>query len=305
MRNVSKIQVFYREMPVGTLMLSPSENACIFAYGDEWLEGGGFSLSPLELPLRKDLFVSNPDKFHGNFAIFDDSMPDGYGLYLLNRMLRQEGSSLKDLTVLQALSLIGDAGMGALCYHPAVSLAKGESITDFDLLQRKALDVLSERRDDDASLLYYNSGNSGGARPKAVYKDADGNWLVKFRHVYDPEDIGQNEYLYMTTASECGIATPDFKLIGGRYFASRRFDIKDGERVHTATAAALMMNDFRSQTADYVNLLALTGYLTQDPSQVEQMFRRMVFNVVADNKDDHAKNFSFTVTIQVPKNRLI
>jgi serine/threonine-protein kinase HipA len=59
------------------------------------------------------------------------------------------------------------------------------------------------------------------------------------------------------------------------------------------TAAALLKSDFRHQDVDYTNLLALTGYLTQDPLQVEEMYRRMVFNLVCDNKDDHAKNFSF------------
>lgn len=83
------------------------------------------------------------------------------------------------------------------------------------------------------------------------------------------------------------------KLVNGRYFAIERFDIVAGRRVHTLTAAALLQQDFQRHTADYVNLLSLTGFLTQNPCQVEQMFRRMVFNVIADNKDDHAKNFSF------------
>lgn len=293
MKDISKISVYYHGREVGSLMQAPDSNASVFGYSEEWLEGGGFSLSPLELPLRKELFVSSADKFYGNFAIFDNSMPDGYGLYLLNRMLKAQGSSLSDLSTLQRMALVGDAGMGALCYHPSIHLKKEEAVSDFDLLQQKALDILSEKSDSDASLLYYNSGNSGGARPKAIFSDAEGNWLVKFRHTYDPEDIGQTEYLYTKTAEECGIEIPEVKLINDRYFASKRFDIKNGVRLHTATAAALMISDFRSQTADYLNILSLTGYLTQDPAQVEQMFRRMVFNVVADNKDDHAKNFSF------------
>ena len=73
----------------------------------------------------------------------------------------------------------------------------------------------------------------------------------------------------------------------------KRSDINEGHRIHTLTAAALLQSDFRTQGIDYVNLLALTGYLTQDPVQVKQMFRRMVFNIVCANKDDHAKNFSF------------
>ncbi len=90
-----------------------------------------------------------------------------------------------------------------------------------------------------------------------------------------------------------GIATPEIRLINDRYFSIKRFDIREGKRVHTLTAAALLQSDHRTQSIDYVNLLALTGFLTQDPVQVEQMFRRMVFNVVCANKDGHAKNFSF------------
>ena len=161
-------------------------------------------------------------------------------------------------------------------------------------MQRKAINVLSEKSDADASFLYYNSRNSGGARPKAVYKTADGSdWIVKFRHIYDPLNIGKIEYQYMRTAQKCGIDIPEIRLINDRYFSIKRFDIRDGQRIHTLTAAALLQSDFRAQSVDYINLLALTGYLTQDPVQVEQMFRRMVFNVVCANKDDHAKNFSF------------
>ena len=120
------------------------------------------------------------------------------------------------------------------------------------------------------------------------------HWLVKFRHTYDPVDIGQSELLYMQTAREAGISIPRIGLINEKYFAIERFDFTpDGQKHHVATAAALLKTNFRTQDVDYTNLLALTGFLTQDPSQVEEMFRRMVMNIVAINKDDHAKNFSF------------
>ena len=124
---------------------------------------------------------------------------------------------------------------------------------------------------------------------------SDGShWLVKFRHTYDPTDIGQSEWLYMKTAEACGVTIPRIALLNDRYFAIERFDIDpDGQRMHTVTAAALLKTDFRRQDVDYTNLLALTGYLTQNPQQVEEMFRRMVVNLVVDNKDDHAKNYSF------------
>ncbi len=186
--------------------------------------------------------------------------------------------------------------MGALTYSPSVNLEREENLTDFDRLQEIALEVLKEQQDKDAGLLLYNSGNSGGARPKAVYSDAEGHWIVKFRHTYDPKDIGLQEVRYNEVARECGIIVPDFRLVNGRYFASRRFDIDNSDnRIHTSTAGGLMCISLREPFMDYSNLLALTGFITQRREDVEQMYRRMVFNYLTENKDDHCKNFSFYV----------
>jgi serine/threonine-protein kinase HipA len=136
-------------------------------------------------------------------------------------------------------------------------------------------------------------GNSGGCRPKCLLQDAEGFWLVKFRHTYDPKDMGTMEYHYNEVARKCGITVPDFKLMEGKYFATKRFDIENGDRLHIATAGALLNESILQPKLEYKTLLHLTGFLTQDPKQVDEMFRRMVFNVLTDNKDDHAKNFSF------------
>lgn len=293
---VNKITVFHNRDLVGTLQMTPDGRSCAFEYSREWLSSG-FALSPFELPLTSDMIFSEPDKFDRGFAVFEDSIPDGYGLYLIDRMLRKSGFQLRNLNPLQRLAIVGSFGMGALRYEPAVSLDSikaGVSIEELDDIQRKALEILSEKGEGDESLLYYNSANSGGARPKVVMADLDGShWLVKFRHTYDSAEIGKEEYLYMSTAARCGINIPRIRLLKDRYFAIERFDIEDGRGVHVVTAAALLKSDFRNQGADYTNLLALTGYLTQDPHQVEEMYRRMVFNLVCDNKDDHTKNFSF------------
>lgn len=298
MVDVKKIQVLYRNLPVGILQMDASRGVCVFEYEKSWL-ADGFSLSPTELPLQSGLMYADKDKLGGVFATFEDSLPDGYGLYLLDRILRKQGSSLEELTPLQRLSIIGNGGMGALTYQPVMTgfqaQAELEGEQQLDYLQEEALKVLSEKSGGDASLLYYNSANSGGARPKTVMRAQDGShWLVKFRHTYDPADIGQTELLYMQTARECGITIPRIGLVRDKYFAIERFDYApDGQRLHVLTASALLKTDFRNQDVDYTNLLALTGYLTQDPIQVEEMFRRMVMNLVAVNRDDHAKNFSF------------
>ena len=295
MKRVDSLKVAYGGKRVGTLTLDPDNRLCAFEYAPEWL-ADGFSISPLELPLKSGVFLAKEEPFRGNFGIFEDSMPDGYGRYLLQKALARIGVDSRELDTLQRLSIIGSRGMGALTYSPETEVEQGEESRDFDLLQRKALEVLREQQDTDAGLLLYNSGNSGGARPKAVFADESGHWLVKFRHIYDPKDIGETEYAYNEAARKGGIAVPDFRLLEGKYFATRRFDIDgNGERRHIATAGALLGVSLRQPVLDYDNLLALTGYLTQSEEDVEQMYRRMIFNYLTDNKDDHAKNFSFIV----------
>ena len=295
MKNTEKLNVMFHGRPVGVLSLTPDNRLNVFEYDESWL-AEGFSISPLELPLKSGVFVAKPQPFYGNFGIFEDSLPDGYGRYLLHKALLRNGINDSDLSSLDRLALVGENGMGALTYSPSIILEQEETVTDFDRLQEIALEVLKEQQDKDAGLLLYNSGNSGGARPKAIFSDSDGHWIVKFRHTYDPKDIGIQEAQYNEVARKCGIIVPDFRLINGRYFASRRFDIDNaGNRIHTATAGGLMCISLREPFMDYSNLLALTGYITQSLEDVEQMYRRMLFNYLTDNKDDHCKNFSFYV----------
>ncbi len=302
MKKTDCLSVKYHDRVVGTLSLTPDDKLCVFEYDKSWLTDG-FSISPLELPLQQGLFIAKPQPFQGNFGIFEDSLPDGYGRYLLHKALLREGINDSSLSSLDRLSLVGSSGMGALTYHPETHIQAPTESVDLDVLQEKALEVLKEQQDNDAGLLLYNSGNSGGARPKAIFQDEEGHWLVKFRHTYDPKDIGQQEYHYHEVARRCGIRVPDFKLMKGKYFASRRFDIdSEGQRIHTATAGGLLCLSLSNPVLDYRNLLALTGYLTQNADEVEQMFRRMVFNYLTDNKDDHCKNFSFYVN-QEPTGR--
>lgn len=299
-RHTDTLKVTFRGREAGTLTLSPDNRLCIFEYSRPWL-ADGFSISPLELPLKPGAFVAKPAPFAGNFGIFEDSLPDGYGRYLLHKALLREGINDYDLSAIDRLAIIGRSGMGALEYLPENPVIAGKHEADLDLLQAKALEVLREKQDTDAELLLFNSGNSGGARPKTVLSDSDGHWLVKFRHIYDPKDIGRQEYEHTIAARKCGITVPDFKLLRGKYFASRRFDIDNaGNRVHTATAGALLGISLATPVLDYSNLLALTGFITQNPADVEQMFRRMVFNYAIGNKDDHCKNFSFYVTEPTP-----
>ena len=290
-KNVQAVSVVYHGRKVGTLSMG-NRSTCQFEYDKEWLSNG-FSISPLQLPLKAGLFTANYQPFNGNFGIFEDSLPGGYGEYLLRKVLKNSGVDPLGLTPVQWLSIVGSSGMGALCYEPETKLIREDSQRSLDEMQQMALDVLSEKTNENAEMLYFKSGNSGGVRPKCIFSDAEGHWLVKFRHTYDPKNIGQLEYDYNKVARQCGIDVPDFKLIEGKYFAVKRFDIEDGVRLHVATASALLNEPITPPKMEYHNLLQLTGYLTQSSEAVEQQFRRMAFNVFAHNMDDHARNFSF------------
>lgn len=126
------------------------------------------------------------------------------------------------------MSIVGTSGMGALCYIPETYIGEEKTLPQLDTLQQMALDILSEKSDKDEDILYFNSGNSGGCRPKCLLHDTEGAWLVKFRHTYDSGNMGVMEYRYNETARRCGITVPDFKLIDEKYFATRRFDIEMG-----------------------------------------------------------------------------
>ena len=157
MMNIKQLYVNFHNHRVGVLSLAPDDKLCIFEYDKQWLIDG-FSISPLELPLRTGLFMAKPTPFFGNFGIFEDSLPDGYGRYLLHKALLKEGIDDYRLSSLDRLSIVG-CSMGALTFEPVTQLVENEEIKDFDLLQEKALEVLREKQDKDVELLLYNSGD--------------------------------------------------------------------------------------------------------------------------------------------------
>lgn len=154
MKKNQSLIVKFRNETVGTLSLTADRKLCAFEYDKGWL-ADGFSISPLELPLKTGLFIARQRPFDGNFGIFEDSLPDGYGRYLLHKTLLKEGINDFELSSLDRLSIVGEGGMGALTYHPTTSFGKDNEPLDFDLLQAKALEVLSEQQDNDAKLLFY------------------------------------------------------------------------------------------------------------------------------------------------------
>lgn len=292
MRKVESLKVMYHHILVGRMTMG-TNGTCLFQYDREWLDTG-FSISPLKLPLIPELFEAELTPFGGNFGVFEDSIPGGYGEYMLTKELRKHGVNYMELDPLQKLSIVGSSGMGALCYVPDNKISIPEDSIDLDKIQHEALEALSEKSDKNAGRLYMASGNSGGVRPK-VLLNADGiSWIVKFRQTYDPLDAGLIEYMYNKAAQKAGIIVPQFRLFNGRYFGEERFDIApNGDRIHMVTASGLLNEGINLPKMDYNTLLALTGYITQDHVEVEQQFRRMVFNYYSENFDDHVRNFSF------------
>ena len=281
MRQDRIINVFFHDRLVGTLAMT-NERKAAFEYADEWLENG-FSISPFSLPLEKKVYVPVKDYFNGLWGVFADSLPDAWGQLLLDRMLKEKGCNIDNVSMLDRLAIVGESGMGALTYRPELDMPKQEKLSSLDELYRLG-------------------GTSGGARPKIMTKIDGEDWIIKFPAHVDGKNAGLMEYRYSQCAKQCGIDMEETRLfpsdICDGYFGTKRFDRKNdsfGEhRIHMLTAAALLELDFRQPNMDYHQLMKLTKILTRDNKHdIENMYRRMCFNVFAHNRDDHSKNFTF------------
>jgi serine/threonine-protein kinase HipA len=182
-----------------------------------------------------------------------------------------------------------------------------------DKLAEQAREVLEGTSDEVLQDLLALNGSSAGARPKALIglnndykKIIHGThdflsgyqpWIVKFSNSQDGNDAGAIEYVYALMAKKAGILMPDIHLFpakkGSGYFAIKRFDRNDEQRFHMHTACGLLHSDFRVPSLDYEDLIALTSTLTKDAREIEKLYQLAVFNVLAHNRDDHSKNFSF------------
>ena len=298
-----ELNVYFENRLVGKLVEANNKKIA-FEYSDDWINAG-FSISPISLPLEKKVFMPPNYTFGGLFGVFSDSLPDAWGRLLLERILAKNNLNINDISELDRLAVIGDSGMGALCYKPSIKL-KDELYEnyhfDLDELADSCHDILKSKESDKLDYLYKYGGSSGGARPKVIIVHEDEEWLIKFPSHYDEKDIGYIEYEYNECAQKCGINVAKHKLFESDkckgYFGSKRFDrIKtdDGtKRQHMLTASAVLEADFRAPCLDYNDLMKLTRILSLDnKSQTENMFRLMCFNVYSHNRDDHAKNFSY------------
>lgn len=295
---------------VGRLAINNS--TIYFEYDDEFVKKG-LEISPLKLPLKRGVVELPSNPFDGLAGVFNDSLPDGWGRLLFDRMIRNQGLLPTDVSPLDRLANVGFHGMGALVYEPDKSPDIPRDPIDLDQLATETEKVLEGSSGDVIAELLALNGSSAGARPKALigidreYKNISfgaknlnenyEHWLVKFPNSQDGSDAGAIEYVYALMAAEAGITVPDVHLFssqkGSGYFAIKRFDRNGNKKLHMHTVSGLLQSNFRLPSVDYEELLILTGTLTKDIREVEKIYRQAIFNVLAHNRDDHAKNFSF------------
>ena len=293
MNSIRQIEVVYANRVVGHLVLT-KEGLCAFEYSTEWLTSG-FSISPFELPLRSGVFIAKPRPFDGGFGVFDDCLPDGWGLLILDRYLQRQGINPRSLTLLDRLALVGSTGRGALEFRPDKSVVAKQDYADFEKLALEAEQILDS--DDYAGKgieeFQHRGGSPGGARPKIFARYEGKEWLVKFRAKQDLKRIGCEEYNYSILAKECGIEMPETRLFEDKYFGVERFDRTSSGKLHVVSIAGLIGADYRIPSIDYSHIFQVCAALTHNVAELWKVYRLMVFNYLIENKDDHAKNFAF------------
>lgn len=298
-------------------LLSQPGRQVMFQYDRGW-RGRGLELSPLVLPTTMDHAMGPPNnRFHGLFSLFADSLPDWWGEKLMRRYFSSVGRDWRDLTPLDKLCFQGDRTMGALTYEPAMRITGNHDAVALAGLADAAAATLSGETRHVMDGLLRSGHSAGGAQPKVVLGMSPdrstvvpgegrlpagyGRWLVKFDLEPQLED-GRAEMACGLAADAAGVVMPEVAVLedgaGRAHFAVRRFDrLPDGERIHVQTYAALSEIPV-SEPIDYSDMMDLTRELTRDHREVEQVFRRAVFNVLLGNEDDHGKNHSFLMSRQ-------
>lgn len=300
MNRTNKLLVRYNGRLVGTMALYKKSLAA-FEYDNEWLQNG-FSISPFSLPLEKKVFIPKSDPLEGLYGVFADSLPDGWGRLLVDRLLLKNKINPIGLYSMDRLAIVGYSGMGALTYEPDYHFEITEQAFDLDKIAIECANILKTDYSDDLDKLFKLGGSSGGARPKILTVIDGEDWIIKFPSLEDTNNIGELEYNYSLCAKECGIVMEETRLFPSNichgYFGTRRFDrIKDAngktKRIHMLSVSGILETSHRIPNLDYNILMRLTLELTKDYAEIERLFRIMCFNVFAHNRDDHSKNFSF------------
>lgn len=317
---------------IGIIHQDISKAYAAFEYDDNFVNSG-IEVSPLRMPLGKNIYefpALTGDPFYGMPGLVADSLPDRFGNAVIEQWLMSLGKSLSDFTAIDRLCYTGKRGMGALEYVPASADIKDidESINVREMV-KFASDILSNRENislaANDSLTYSQlvqvGSSAGGARAKALiaWNEATNEvrsgqmqlgpgydyWLMKFDNVSKNGDHGLEdepeytliEYAYYLMARSCGITMNECRIYhseGDHHFMTRRFDRENGKKLHMQSLGALAHISYQEPGACGYELAAM--YMKEiglSYKEIEQFYRRMVFNCLAVNQDDHVKNISF------------
>lgn len=269
-------------------------------------------ISGLLYPPEPGLHPARGREFDGLHGFLSDSLPEGWGHLVMRRRLARLGVQIDGLSPLDRLALVGDQGRGALTYQPSAAPPPEVQSLDLDALAAESMAILAGQEGELADTLATLAGGSGGARPKVhVGFDGEGrisvsegetaagheSWIVKFAATNDPPDIGPIEAAYAAMAAAAGLEMAPYRLLPSRsgpgYFATRRFDRPHpGARLHMVSLSGAVEAPWRLPSS-YDLFLRATLTITRHADDLLAVFRRMVFNVLASNRDDHTRQHSY------------
>ena len=308
---IVSIQFDDEEIELGELI--SDKKFVYFKYYPSFIKRG-LEISPIKLKLNNQVSKANESPFDGLYGVFADSLPDGWGKLLLDRALSAKGVLIGDISPLDRLAYVGSAGMGALIYRPEMPV---ENLAQFkielDGIAKATHQIITGAPTDVLDELFKLGGSSGGARPKIlvgynpitkhlmsdekILPENYSHWIIKFPSSTDSHDIANIEFAYYKMARDAGIEMSESQLFKGEsrkvYFGTKRFDRIGHKRLHLHSAAGIMHDNFRASSLDYGHLMDCAFKLEKDVAAYEKILRLAAFNVFANNRDDHSKNFSF------------
>jgi serine/threonine-protein kinase HipA len=309
-----------------------ARECAVFEYDVDFLRSG-IEVAPLMMPAagQRYEFPQLPrDTFKGLPGMLADCLPDRFGNKLIDQWLALQGRSAASFHPVERLCYLGSRAMGALEFVPSEGQAESDEALEIHALVDLANEVLSERKNIRVSLRKADAmagilrvgTSAGGARAKAVvaWNRKTGEmrsgqidlppgfsaWLLKFdgvsanrdKELADPLGFGRIEYAYHLMAVAAGIAMSDCELLeenGRAHFLTRRFDRPEGGgKLHMQSLCALAHYDFNQAGAyAYEQAFQVGRRLSLTQQELEQLYRRAVFNIIARNQDDHTKNIAF------------
>jgi serine/threonine-protein kinase HipA len=302
-------------------VMAQNRQGVFFQYLPDYLQKFG-NLSPYKLKADGTLQLAPQTPHFGLHGVFADSLPDGWGMLLMDRVFRQHQLLPTQITAMDRLAFVGSRGMGALSFQPVSELSTHNQPEFFDLntLGTEA-QLFFDGHTEEVLAALVQAGSSGGARPKAQLYFANSDfkrsstsrfpnaeaWLVKFtsERLALSHEEGMCEATYLQLAKNSGIDVPDWTLLEAgngsqkrSWLALKRFDVVANKadvegRLHLHSTCGLLDADFRLPSLDYEDLIKVSSALCKSPAAGQQQFKRAVFNLFALNHDDHSKNSAF------------